>query len=131
MLRILEQTDLAKYSDVTAGLQLSPFDELHISEATENDGVKGFIIYSYTPEAVTIHALDDGGDLNHCDGLVRSVLFKAELKGIGRAVFRIEAPDMRKRLEMLRFVQNGQNVLENIADIMDSCKSCKENHGTT
>lgn len=131
MLRILEQTNLLKYSDITANLQLTPFDELHISEAAEADGVKGYIIYSYTPEAVTIHALDDGGDLNYCDGLVRSVLFKAELKGIERAVLRIEAPEMHHRLEMLRFVQNGQNVLENIAAIMDSCKSCKENHGTT
>ncbi|MBQ4465575.1 MAG: hypothetical protein II916_06400 [Oscillospiraceae bacterium] len=127
MLRILEQKDTSAYETLISGLDLSPYAQLHISEATENDGVKGFIVYSYTPEEVTIHALDDGGDLNQCDGLVRSVLFKAELKGIERAVFLVNEPAMRQRLELLRFVKNDENVLENIANIMDSCKSCKEN----
>lgn len=131
MLRILEQKDHAAYAELIAGLTLPPAAELHISEVTEPDGVKGFIAYSYAPEEVTVWSLDDGGDLNYCDGLVRSVLFKAELKGIARAVFEITDATVRKRLEMLGFVKSDENVLQNIADIMDSCKSCKENGATT
>lgn len=131
MLRILEQKDLSAYAQLTAELALPSGETLHISEVSEPDGIKGYIAYSYAPERVTVWALDDGGDLNNCDGLVRSVLFKAELKGIERAVFQVSNAVIRSRLELLGFVKNDENVLHNIADIMDSCKSCKENRATT
>ena len=131
MLTILEQKDLSRYTGIIAGLQEVSGAALHISELTEPDGVKGYIIYSYQTEQVVIHALDDGGDLNYCDGLVRSVLFKAEMKGLERALFLIPSGRMRERLELLRFVKNDENVLEPISDIMDSCKSCKENPANT
>ncbi len=127
MLRILEQNDLTAYRELLDKLALPPYAELHVSEVTEPDGVKGFIVYDYTPEEVTVHAVEDGGDLNYLDGLVRSVLFKAQLKGISRAVFQVNNETIRHRLQVLKFVENDENVLENIADIMDSCKSCREN----
>lgn len=127
MLRILEKTDLSGYQTLVEGLTLPPYTDLHISEATAPDGVKGYIAYSYAPEEVTVWDVRDGGDLNYLDGLVRSVLFKAELKGIERAVFQVNDTTIRERLRILRFVKNDENVLENIADIMDSCKSCREN----
>ena len=131
MLTILEQKDFSCYTDVISGLDGDLTALLHISELTEPDGVKGYIIYAYQPEQVVICALDDGGDLNYCDGLVRSVLFKAELKGLERAAFRIDSEKMRERLQLLGFVKNNENILEPIADIMDSCKSCKENPANT
>ena len=131
MLRILEQQDDSAYKDLIAGLALPEYTALHISEAIEPDGVRGYILYSYGREEVTVWALDDGGDLNFCDGLVRSVLFKAELKGLERAVFMVNNEVMQSRLKTLGFVQNDDNVLGNIADIMDSCKSCRENRATT
>ena len=131
MLRILEQQDNTAYQALIAGLELPEYTALHISEAIGSDGVKGYILYSYGREEVTVWALDDGGDLNYCDGLVRSVLFKAELKGLERAVFKVYDARMRTRLKTLRFVQNDDFILENIADIMDSCKSCQENRATT
>ena len=127
MLRILEQNDLTAYRELLDKLSLPPYAELHVSEVTEPDGVKGFIVYDYTPEEVTVHAVEDGGDLNYLDGLVRSVLFKAQLKGLSRAVFQVNNKTIRHRLQVLRFVENDENVLENIADIMNSCKSCREN----
>ena len=130
MLTILEQKDTARYADLLKGLDM-PAGALHVSELTEPDGVKGYILYAYEPAQVVILALDDGGDLNYCDGLVRSVLFKAELKGLERADFRITDAKMRQRIELLRFVKTDENVLEPIADIMDSCKSCKENPANT
>ena len=92
---------------------------------TDASEASQFTFSTFTPTFQTIPA---GSDLNQCDGLVRSVLFKAELKGIERAVFRVNKPEMQKRLALLRFVKNDENVLENIASIMDSCKSCGENH---
>ena len=53
--------------------------------------------------------MDDGGDLMLCDGLVRSVLFKSCLKGIGTAVFDIE----------------DSSKLENIDSFMNGCDNCK------
>ena len=129
MLAIVETQDFSAYTDILAALTLP--EGFHLTEAKEEDGVKGYIIYAYEPEQVVIYALQDGHDLNCCDGLVRSVLFKAELKGLERAEFRITDPVMRKRLTLLRFVENDENILEPIADIMDSCKSCKENPANT
>ena len=131
MLRILETNDISNYSAILEKLSIPEYADFHISEAKENDGVKGYIIYSYSPEQVTIYDIDDGHDYNYCDGLVRSVLFKAELKGIEKAIFLVENPEMWKRLALLRFVQNDKNVIENISDIMENCKKCKENPANT
>lgn len=130
MLRILEQKDLSAYEE-----QLSPLvtgtEGLHLTEAKENDDVKGFIAYAYESEQVVIYALDDGGDLNYCDGLVRSVLFKAELRGLERAVFQVEGAAILKQLKTLGFVKNDEKILENIADIMGNCRKCGENPANT
>lgn len=131
MLTILEQKDLSRYAELISNLGDISGLTLHASELTEPDGVKGYILYAYEPEQVLILALNDGGDLNYCDGLVRSVLFKAELRGIERAVFRIDSPEMHRRIKLLRFVKNDGKILYPIADIMDSCKSCKENPANT
>ena len=129
MLSIVETKDFSAYADLLAGLTL-PAD-FHLTEAKEEDGVKGYIVYAYEPEQVVIYAVQDGHDLACCDGLVRSVLFKAELRGIERAAFRIEDPAMLERLQLLRFIQNDEKVLHHIADIMESCKNCRENPANT
>lgn len=128
MLRILEQKDLSAYE---GKLPSGVTGELHLTEARENDEVLGFIAYAYEPEQVVIYALEDGGDLNQCDGLVRSVLFKAELRGLERAVFALENAEMRQRLTTLKFVKNDENVLENIADVMNNCRNCKGDSANT
>ena len=127
MLRILEAKDVSAYAALLSQLP----QDVHVSEAVENDGVKGFVVYAYEPEQVVIYAVDDGQDYNYCDGLVRSVLFKAELKGIERAEFRMDDAHMLARLHTLRFVKNNEKTLENIADIMENCKKCKENTANT
>ena len=80
---------------------------------------------------MVIYAVDDGHDLNFCDGLVRSVLFKAELRGIERAAFLVQDAAMLERLRMLHFIQNNENILQNIADIMENCKNCRDNPANT
>lgn len=123
MLKILEQTNHEPYREVLDAI--STEFPLYLTEALDGDRVTGYIVYAYEPGAVAIHAVSDGGDLYLCDGLVRSVLFKALLRGIDRAVFCLKDDGMMKKMRKLRFVKNDGNTLDNIAEIMDNCKSCR------
>lgn len=129
MLKILEQTNLEPYREIMDGIQSE--HQLYLTEAMEGEQVTGYIVYAYEPEQVAVYAVDDGGDLYLCDGLVRSVLFKGLLRGLNRAVFRLTDVGMMEKMRTLRFVKNDENSLENIAGIMDNCKSCKESQGNT
>ncbi len=129
MLKILEQTNHEPYREVMDSIQTEY--PLFLTEALEGEQVTGYIVYAYEPEAVVIHAIDDGGDLCLCDGLVRSVLFKGLLRGLNRTVFLLTDTAMMQRIRSLRFVRNDEKLLENIADIMDNCKSCKESQRNT
>ena len=125
MLEILETNAFDRYAELTA-------TEYHLSELKENDSIKGFIAYHYHPEEVVIYDVDaEKHDYNYLDGLVRSVLFKAELKGIEKAVFLVHNPAVLERLEILGFVKNNQKILENISEVMENCKKCKENPSNT
>ncbi len=132
MLRILEQKNLDSYQEIISRLPLPEFTQLHLTEALDDDdAVKGWILYAYQPEQILIYALNDGNDWNYCDGLVRSVLFKAQLRGLEKAVFEISQPEIMARIAKLGFVKNNQNSLENISEVMESCKKCKENPANT
>ncbi len=124
MLKILEQTNHEPYRAVLDAIR-SEYP-LYLTEAMEGEQVTGYIVYAYESDAVAVHAIQDGGDLMLCDGLVRSVLFKGLLRGLNRGVFRLQDTAMMERMEKLRFVKNNQNTLDDIAEIMDNCKSCKE-----
>lgn len=129
MLTILEQKDLSAYQDLIK--TLPDKSELHLSEAHDGEKVKGWILYTYETDQVVIYDVNDGGDWNYCDGLVRSVLFKAELRGIERALFCVDSETMLQRLRTLHFVNNDENILESIADIMNGCQKCKEKSANT
>ena len=129
MLKILEQTNHEPYRALLDTI-CSEYP-LYLTEAMDGEQVTGYIVYAYEPDAVAVHAVDDGGDLMLCDGLVRSVLFKGLLRGLNKGVFRLQDTAMLDKMRTLRFVNNGQNTLENIAEIMDNCKSCRESRGNT
>ncbi len=129
MLKILEQTNHEPYRALLDTI-CSKYP-LYLTEAMDGEQVTGYIVYAYEPDAVAVHAVDDGGDLMLCDGLVRSVLFKGLLRGLNKGVFRLQNTAMLDKMRTLRFVNNEQNVLENIAEIMDNCKSCRESRGNT
>ena len=132
MLRILEQKNFDAYQQKIQDLQLPSDLPMHLTEALDDDNqVKGYILYAYQPEAVIIYLLNDGQDWNYCDGLVRSVLFKAQLRGLEKAVFEITDSVLKERLVKLGFVKHDEKVLENISEIMESCKKCKENPSNT
>lgn len=129
MLKILEQTNHEPYRALLDAIRSE--SPLYLTEAMDGEQVTGYIVYAYEPDAVAVHAVDDGGDLMLCDGLVRSVLFKGLLRGLNKGVFRLQDTAMLDKMRTLRFVNNGQNTLENIAEIMDNCKSCRESRGNT
>ncbi|MBR1529047.1 MAG: hypothetical protein IJ642_07075 [Oscillospiraceae bacterium] len=132
MLRILEQKNFTAYQNQIQNLNLPEPAELHLSEALDDENaVKGWILYAYQPERIVIYSLDDGNDWNYCDGLVRSVLFKAQLRGIEKAVFEIADQTVFARLKTLGFVKNDNKILENISEVMENCKKCKENPANT
>lgn len=134
MLEILEQKHPENYRENLDKIREIPgmeFAEIHISEAIEENQVKGWILYAYQPEQVIIYEVSDNGDWNQCDGLVRSVLFKAQLRGINQAWFLVEDPEMNGRLAKLGFMKNNQKKLKNIMDVMENCKKCKENPANT
>lgn len=124
MLKILEQQNTAPYQRILDGIG-TPY-KLYLTEAMDGEQVTGYIIYAYEPNAVAVYVIDDGGDLMLCDGLVRSVLFKGMLRGLNKGVFRLTDEAMTAKMRTLRFVKNDENVLEDIAKIMDNCKSCKD-----
>lgn len=129
MLKILEQQNTAPYQEILDGIN-TPY-KLYLTEAMDGEQVTGYILYAYEPDAVAVHVVDDGGDLMLCDGLVRSVLFKGLLRGLNKGVFRLTDEAMMAKMHTLRFVKSDENTLENIAEIMDNCKSCRESHGNT
>ena len=62
-----------------------------------------------------------------CDGIIRSILFKACLKGIDDAIFKIDDVNKINELKKLNFVENDNKTLSFIDDFMNSCKNCKKN----
>lgn len=129
MLKIVEQTDLTAYSALLDTIQAP--GKLYLTEALEGIAVTGLIVYAYEPEQVVIYHVEDGGDLYLCDGLVRSVLFKAELKGIEQAFFALTDAGMMERMRILHFVQNDEKVLKEIRSVMENCKKCNKNTANT
>lgn len=131
MLEILEQKNIKPYQNIIRQLQIPEWADMHLTELLEEQAVKGYILYAYEMEQVVIYAVADGGDLDNCDGLVRSVLYKALLRGLNKAVFKVQAADVQETLSKLGFVKNRQNRIENIMDVMENCKKCKENSRNT
>lgn len=102
-------------------------DDLRITEAFCGDRVTGFIAYRCGNDKTVIYDYDDGGDLQLCDGLVRSVLLKSCLRSIDTAVFSFSDESKYSQLVKLGFVQNDCKTMENLTEFMNSCEKCGEN----
>ena len=100
---------------------LKALDEnIHVTEALDGK-VIAFIAYAYTADSVIIYDYNDNGDVDLCDGLIRSVLLKACLRGIGTAEFKIIHEEKFSRLALLRFINDDSRLLYNINDFMSRC----------
>lgn len=122
MLEIRENFSAEGYEEIirTAGQR-----SVHITEAFEKNEKTGFIAYCYDTDKTSVLAIDDGGDLMLCDGLVRSVMFKSTLKGINCLVFELVGEDGYKNLERLKFLTDNSRICGDIDRFMNGCANCK------
>lgn len=122
MLEIKEVSDTEGYEDI---VKSAAGGEFHITESLENGRKTGYIAYIYGEDKTVVCGLDDGNDLLLCDGLVRSVMLKSVLKGINRLDFEIADESIFRKLEKLRFLENGSRICSGIEKFMDGCGNCK------
>ena len=121
MLQIIKKDGVSGYEDVLKSLGLREADGVSISEAVNGDLIDGYGIYRLEPEQITVYKISDGGDLMLSDGIIRSILFLAAMKGVEKAVFELGSDEPAKKL---RLIKEG-NILEPISDIFGGCESCK------
>lgn len=126
MLEILQTKNKENYINKIAELGLD-FDTSFVVDATDEGSSLGFGIYhfgideEYNP-VVQIDFVSYNSDIMLFDGIVRSVLFLAMMKGIDKAKFNLSDTD---KLTQLGFVQNNYNCLDSITKFLSKCKSCK------
>ena len=123
MLQILKREDKSPYLDEILKLGLSE-NEIAISEAVDGDSVLGYALYKISPEAIEIYKISPQNDLLLFDGIVRSILFLAVLKGVERAEFKLSNLTEAKKLGFAD--ENG--ILEDISSVFSECKGCKHNN---
>ncbi len=126
MLEILQTKNKENYRNNIKKLGLD-FDTTFVVDATDGGSSVGFGIYhfgideEYNP-TVEVDFVQDNSDIMLFDGIIRSILFLAMMKGIDKARFNISQND---KLIKLGFVQNNYNCLDCITKFMSKCKSCK------
>ena len=123
MLQILKREDKSPYLAEIAELGLSG-NEIAVSEAVDGDLVLGYALYKISPEAIEIYKISPQNDLLLFDGIARSILFLAVLKGVERAEFKLSDLTEAKKLGFAD--ENG--VLEDISSVFSGCKGCKHNN---
>ena len=128
MLEIHQLNDLSKYSSV---LETLPQNNVYEAvEAYDTGGnVTGYAIYSYTDESVCIYCCEyNNNDILLCDGILRTVLFKACLKGIDRGICYAET-DGKNLFEKMHYgTPERPSEVVSINDFLDGCKNCGQVH---
>lgn len=121
MLEIREKLSYEGYEELAEKAKPA---ELHITEAFDKETVIGFVAYSYEADKTVIYDYNDGEELMLCDGLIRSVLFKSCLKGIGTVELACGAEKLES-LERLRFIGKGCRIIDDPDSFMNGCEHCK------
>lgn len=122
MLEIKTAADISPYISKIKELDL-PEEMCIVAESFSGGLVNGWGIYHLADEGVSVDFVESGGDILLFDGIVRSILFKAMLSGIDKAVF----SDMQgDKFILLGFVQNNGKTLDSISEFLSKCKSCKK-----
>lgn len=123
MLQILKQEDKTGYLEIISGLGLSE-RQAQISEAVDGENVTGFAVYEFLKDSIRIHMLSPDSDIVLLDGIIRSVLFLAVLKGIEKAEF---LNDTFMPAVSLKILKSGERTLMPISEIFGGCKDCAAN----
>lgn len=124
MLQILQTRHIENYSDIIKKLGIES-DTVSVAEATEQDKVTGFGVYyiDFDKMAVVIrYAKYD--DLMLADGIYRSILFLAMMKGIEKAEFVLDDEKLSVDVKKLHLADENMKI-ESISEMLDGCKNCK------
>lgn len=121
MLQIIKKEDKQKYADIAVSLGIS-IDTVHVSEAMDGDDVIGFSLYTLEADRIRIHIIQPCNDLVLYDGIVRSVLFLAVMKGIEKACFDEQSIETARRLKL---IDDNSCELEPISQIFNGCADCR------
>lgn len=124
MLEIRELHDTSKYNDVFK--KLGDEKEYRVVESFGHDHeVNGYAVYSWTPEAVIIHDVSFGNDILLGDGILRSVLFKACLKGIECGIC-LAYEEETNLFDKMKYKTAEPGKIAPISSFLDGCSKCKE-----
>lgn len=121
MLQILKQDNKESYLEIISDLGISP-SSAQISEAKDGEAVNGYGIYEFLGDRLVIHKISPEGDLVLFDGIARSIMFLAVLKGIERAEF---GEQTAEKARLLRFISGQDTALEPISAIFSGCENCR------
>lgn len=119
MLEIHENPDHSAYSAQLAKINK---DNTIVVESFENGEVTGYGIYSCDTNKVIIHDFSYTDNLYLLDGIIRTMLFKANMQGIDLAEFDIIDNDKLKLLDLLKYNKK----IDSINYFFSNCKKCKE-----
>ncbi len=122
MLEIHERKNFEGYENKISTIST---ENIKIVESFSSGIVDGYGIYSVSEDKITIYDYD-GSDLNVIDGVIRTILFKAQFKGINICEFSLTDTSKYEKLTVLKFVNDSDKIINDISDFMDSCKKCKE-----
>lgn len=123
MLEIHEAKNIDEYKTITDSLPSGR--EYKIIESYSPDGsVTGSGIYAFENDSVVICDCRYGDDTDLCDGILRTILFKAMLRGID--VGKCEAYAGEKNLFDVMKYPHLNFIIESIDNFLNSCKKCKE-----
>lgn len=123
MLQILKQENKQGYLTKLAELGLEP-EKINISEAVDGGKVTGFGIYVFADDSIVINCIEPQNDLVLFDGIARSVMFLAVLKGIEKAEYR---GNTCKNAKLLKFITDEKPYLEPISSVFNGCQGCRHN----
>ncbi len=125
MLEIHEIPDISKYNLILEGLPADK-SKLRVVEAFGRAKmVTGFAVFSYEEDCVNIYRCEYGDDIDLCDGILRSILFKASMKGIDTGKCMAQA-DGENLFTKMHYTKGNETMIQSIASLMNGCKRCKE-----
>lgn len=122
MLEIHEKKSFEGYEKIISQINA---EKIKVIESFSSDIVDGYGIYSVSREKITVYDYD-GSDMNIIDGIIRTILFKGQFKGINVCEFALLDNSKYDRLKALKFINDSDKIIHDIADFMSNCKKCKE-----
>lgn len=122
MLEIHEKKSFEGYENIVSQINA---EKIKVIESFSSDIVDGYGVYSVSGDKITVYDYD-GSDLNIIDGIIRTILFKGQFKGINVCEFAILDNSKYDKLKALKFINDSDKIIHDIADFMNNCKKCKE-----